>query len=734
MAVKSNPLNPRQRLLIFAGTLVLWLFVICGRLVYLQIFSYGDFVQRAAHQQQRTIDVAPSRGIIYDRNGHELAMSVEVDSIYAVPSDIPDQATTASLLGRILQEDPHELLARMKSSHSFAWIARKVDASTSDRIRALNLKGINFQKESKRYYPKRELAAQTLGYVGLDDEGLGGLERSFDARLRGKPGKMLISMDARRKWFGRVERQPEPGENLVLTIDEKIQYLAERQLEAAMKQTHAVAGTVIVQNPHTGEILALANYPTFNANTFNKSDVQALKNRAVSDVYEPGSTFKVVTLAAALEEKLTRPEEVFDCENGSIVINNLRIHDHKPYGLLTVSQILANSSDVGAIKVALRLGDERFDHYIRAFGFGRQTGIELPGETRGLAKPVSRWSKVSIGAISMGQEIGVSALQLISMISTIANDGVYTPPRLVAGSVDSGKNSDGRLQQVVFHPGEQHRVISTLTAAEMKKMLEGVVLYGTGTRALLDGYTVAGKTGTAQKIDPRSGTYSRTNYIASFAGFAPVNNPAISVEVILDSPLGDHEGGGASAPVFARVAQGTLEYLNVPHDAEINDRRRQTLHASVKPEDTNDSSPDRLGDTTAIADNAPTDNEAETSAQSSASAANTAKPAAAHVMTASLKVKNKNSDQAAQTMAQQLTPVTPAANSSPPPRGTVIVDIGGGAVAPSLLGLPVRTALETAQQAGIEIDIVGSGVAREQFPPPGARLAPGAHVSVRFAR
>ncbi|HZR29967.1 MAG TPA: penicillin-binding protein [Terriglobales bacterium] len=733
MAVKGNPLNPRQRLLIFAGILVLWLLIICGRLVYLQIFSYGDFVQRAARQQQRTIDVAPSRGIIYDRSGHELAMSVAVDSIYAVPSEIPDQATAASLLGRILQEDPHELLARMKSSRSFAWIARKVDPATSDRIRALNLKGISFQKESKRYYPKRELAAQTLGYVGLDDEGLGGLERSFDARLRGKPGKMLISMDARRKWFGRVERQPEPGENLVLTIDEKIQYLAERQLEAAMKQTHAVAGTVIVQNPHTGEILALANYPTFNANTFNKSDVQALKNRAVSDVYEPGSTFKVVTLAAALEEKLTRPEEVFDCENGSIVINNLRIHDHKPYGLLTVSQILANSSDVGAIKVALRLGDERFDHYIRAFGFGRQTGIELPGETRGLAKPVSRWSKVSIGAISMGQEIGVSPLQLISMISTIANDGLYPAPRLVAGSLEPGRNPDGRLQQVVFHPVEQQRVISTLTAAEMKKMLEGVVLYGTGTRAILDGYTSAGKTGTAQKMDPRSGTYSRSNYIASFAGFAPVNNPAISVAVILDSPVGEHEGGNAAAPVFARIAQQTLEYLNVPHDAEINDRRRQLLRASVKPDDTNDSSPDRLGDTTAIADNLPADTETVTSAISAATT-NTAKPAAAHVIPASLKLKDKNNSQAAQTVAQQLTTVKPVANSVPPSRGTVIVDIGGSTVAPSLLGLPVRAALETAQQAGIEIDIVGSGLAREQFPPPGARLAPGAHVSVRFAR
>ncbi|PYX90366.1 MAG: penicillin-binding protein, partial [Acidobacteria bacterium] len=620
MAVKANSLSPLQRLLIFAGILVLWLLVICGRLVYLQIFSYGDFVQRAARQQQRTIDVAPSRGIIYDRNGHELAMSIEVDSIYAVPSEVPDQATTASLLGRILQEDPHELLARMKSSHSFAWIARKVDASTSDRIRALNLKGINFQKESKRYYPKRELAAQTLGYVGLDDEGLGGLERSFDSRLRGKPGKMLISMDARRKWLGRVERRPESGENLVLTIDEKIQYLAERELNAAMKQTHALAGTVIVQNPRTGEILALANYPTFNANAFSKSDAQALKNRAVSDVYEPGSTFKVVTLAAALEEKLTTPEEIFDCENGSIMINNLRIHDHKPFGALSVSQILALSSDVGAIKVALRLGDERFDQYIRAFGFGRPTGIELPGETRGLTKPVNRWSKVSIGAISMGQEIGVSALQLVSMISTIANDGVYTAPRLVAGALEPGKTAEGGPQKVVFHPGQQHRVISTLTAAEMKRMLEGVVLYGTGKRAILDGYTSAGKTGTAQKIDPHSGTYSRTNYIASFAGFAPINNPAISVEVILDSPQGEHEGGSAAAPVFARVAQQTLEYLNVPHDAEINERRRQLLRASVKPEETNDSSPDRLGDAAAIAESEPANSRTTTLAQDSAPA------------------------------------------------------------------------------------------------------------------
>src|SRR5262249_58032607 len=277
-------------------------------------------------------------------------------------------------------------------------------------------------------YPKRELAAQVLGYVGLDDEGLGGVERQFDPKLAGKPGKMLISMDAKQHWFGRVEKSPDPGENVVLTLEEKIKYIAERELEKAMGEAHGEAGTIVVQNPHTGEVLALANRPNFNPNTFNTADPRSFKNRAVSDIYEPGSTFKIVTLAAALEEKLTNPDEVIDCQMGSIELNGRTIHDHKPYGPLTVSQILANSSDVGAIKLALRLGEDRFDRYIRAFGFGSQTGIELPGETRGLSKPASRWSKVSIGAISMGQEIGVSPLQLIAMASTIATDRPFLPP------------------------------------------------------------------------------------------------------------------------------------------------------------------------------------------------------------------------------------------------------------------------------------------------------------------
>ena len=601
----STPRNSaNKRLYLLGAILVLWAGAICLRLVYLQIFRYGDFEQRAQRQQQRTTEVAARRGIIYDRAGRELAMSVSVDSVFAVPVDIPDLAGTISLVARITKADPRELLAKCKAARTFCWLARKADAETADRIRAMNLRGIYFQKESKRFYPKRELAAQVLGYVGMDDEGLSGIERADDDELQGKPGRMLISVDARRKWFGSVEKQPDPGENVVLTIDEKIQYIAERELETAMQQTHAESGTVVVENPKTGEILALANRPTFNPNLARDITPQKLKDHAVSDVYEPGSTFKVVTIAAALEEKLTHPSEVFDCQMGSIVINGMRIRDSKPHGLLSVAGILAESSDVGAIKIALRLGEERFYKYIRAFGFGQHTGIELPGETRGLSKPLNRWSKVSIGAISMGQEIGVTPLQLVGMISTIANDGVWVAPRIVAGTTEPR----GTPQMVAFHPGVQRRVISPMTAAQMKQMMQGVVLHGTGKKAILEGYSSAGKTGTAQKVDPATHAYSHTKYVASFAGFAPINDPAITVAVILDSAVGLHQGGQVSAPVFQRVTQQVLEYLHTPHDVELPPSRQVLLaERRVKDQDVEEGSPDRLGDTLDASDIPPAD-------------------------------------------------------------------------------------------------------------------------------
>jgi cell division protein FtsI/penicillin-binding protein 2 len=720
----QTPQIANKRLYILAGFLLFWFLVICGRLVWLQVVNYGDYTQRAAKQQQRSIEVSPVRGNIYDRRGNELAMTVNVDSVFAVPSEVPDIHSAAQVLGRVLKADSSEIESHMRGSRAFAWVARKIDNATSARIRALNLKGIYFQKESKRFYPKGELAAQVLGYVGLDDDGLGGVEREFQAKLTGKPGKMLITMDNRRKWLGRVEKQPDPGENVVLTIDEKIQYIAERELARAIGDTHAEAGTVVVQNPHTGEVLALANWPTFNPNIFNKVNPQALKNRSVSDVYEPGSTFKLVTLAAALEEKITNPDEVIDCQMGSIVLNGLRIHDHKAYGGLTVTQILEKSSDVGAIKLALRLGEERFDRYIRAFGFGTQTRIELPGETRGLTKPVSRWSKVSIGAISMGQEIGVSPVQLAAMVSMIANDGVYIAPRIVAGTTAPRSTP----QLIAFHPAMGRRVISSLTAAEMKRMMEGVVLRGTGTKAILDGYSSAGKTGTAQKIDA-SGRYSHRQHIASFAGFAPVNDPAVTVLVVLDSPAGGYpkDGGGeAAAPVFARIAQQVLAYMNVPHDVELQDPKRMWLRAHTKEDEVYEAAPDYIASEQERGDVPPAPR---------TQAPATPAPAPQDPRLRTVAAASKSTSAGSSTANAPPATVQPASFKAPEqPRGTVVLDVAGGTLVPDFRGKSLRAALEEAESAGLELDVSGSGVGQEQSPAAGSRIPPGGHVSVHFGR
>ena len=417
-------LGKNSRLYLLGAILLLWFVAICGRLVYLQIFSYGKFVKQAGHQQQRAIPLAAKRGIIYDRAGRELAMSVMVDSAFAVPSEVKDLPTAISLITRITGDDYNVVLADCRAHKTFCWVARKADDQTIQRISSLRLQGIHLQKEPKRFYPARDLAAQVLGSVGMEDTGQSGIEHEYDDQLRGRPGKMFISVDARKQWFSDVETQPDPGDNVVLTIDKNIQYIAEKELEQAIHDTQSIAGTVIVENPHTGEILALANRPTFNPNLRKQITPGALTNRAVSYVYEPGSAFKVVTLSAALEEKVTTPDELIDCQMGSIVYNRMRIRDSKAHGVLPVWGVLAESSNVGTIKIALRLGEERYYKYIRAFGFGQQTGIELPGETRGITKPPSRWSKVSIAAISIGQEVGVSPIQLAAVMSTFANDGV----------------------------------------------------------------------------------------------------------------------------------------------------------------------------------------------------------------------------------------------------------------------------------------------------------------------
>jgi cell division protein FtsI (penicillin-binding protein 3) len=727
----SNTSNAaRFRLYALTGFLCFWLLAICLRLVYLQIFCYGDFERRAQHQQQRSFELSPKRGVIYDRAGHELAMSIQVDSAFIVPTETPDLPNVISLITRITNDDPRVVLADCQAHKTFCWVARKADAETIQRISALHLQGIHFQKEPKRFYPKRELAAQVLGYVGTEDQGLSGLERQFNQQLQGKPGKLMISVDARKRWFASVEQESKPGNNLVLTIDQNIQAIAERELERGMEATKAIAGTVVVENPHTGEILALTNRPTFNPNNRREIRPESLKDHAVSDIFEPGSTFKMVTISAGLEEKVTRPDEMFDCQMGSIVINGMRIRDSKPHGMLSVADIIAESSDVGAIKVGMRLGNDRFYKYIRAFGFGRQTGIELPGETRGMTKPVDRWSKVSFAAISMGQEIGISAVQLTSLISTIANDGVRVPARIVAGTI-APQNAP---QTIAFQPVEGTRVISSLTAAQMRQMLQGVVLHGTGRKALLEGYSSAGKTGTAQKVDPATGAYSKTKYVASFAGFAPINNPQIAVVVILDSAVGLHQGGQVSAPVFQRIVQQVLEYQHVPHDVELPPSRQVLLaRRNVPDKNLEESSPDHLGASLDMTEAAAETLMAQAQSKPAAGSSAASSTHSAHVVPTALTQRAQAHAEFAMansSSSQAEDAVTKLASSR-----TVVLDVEeGGIEMPSFIGKNVRGALEAAQAAGLDLDAVGSGVAREQSPQPGARVPAGARVLVRFAR
>jgi cell division protein FtsI (penicillin-binding protein 3) len=692
------PINVKSRLIKFGIFLFVWSLLIVGRLTWLQVLHYGEWMQRAQRQQQRTVEISPQRGIIYDRNGQELAMTVQVDSVFAVPSEIPDQRNTATILATLIGEDPDSVLERIQSQRNFAWVARKVDADTAERIRALGLHGIYFQKELKRFYPKRSLAAQVLGYVGMEDTGLAGIEHLYQNQLNGVKGRVVITMDARRKWFGHLEHPPEPGSNVVLTIDEKIQFIAEKELEQAMEETKALSGTVVVQNPRTGEILALANAPSFNPNLSREITPERLKNHAVSDVYEPGSVFKTVTYSSAFEEKLARPEEVINCDPGYIMVGGIRIHDSHHIGTVTLEKAYAESSDVGAVKMALRLGPERFYKHIQAYGFGQLTNVELPGETRGLVRKPERWAASSIGSMAIGQEVGVTPLQVVSMMSSIANDGVYSPPRIVAGVTPPNEG----YQRIEFHPQAQRRVLSSYTSAVMRRLTEEVVLEGTARRAILDGYTSAGKTGTAEKVDPRTHAYSKTDYVASFVGFAPVSNPAITIAVILDTPHGLHQGGQVCAPVFKRVAEQVLAYYGVPHDVEPkNTPARRALMARATEGDTEDSQP--------------------------------------HVPSDQLEFENLTTapasvpgNAAAMPAAQTLGTPSPAQINAR--GGTVVLDVGGGSTVPSLLGLSMRGAIESAHKAGFELQVVGSGTAREQQPPPGSYLPLGSKIAVRFSR
>jgi cell division protein FtsI/penicillin-binding protein 2 len=537
----------------------IWGAAIGARLYFLHVVHSADYKQRAERQQQRVLDVSPRRGIIYDRNGNELAASIKVDSVFAVPEEIENPVSTARTLSSLTGIRKEDLLEKFDSDKSFAWIKRKLTATEAAAIQNAKLPGIYFQKEDRRYYPKRDLAAHVLGYVNIDDDGMGGLEYKYNASVKGNSGRIVIMTDARGRRFQTVQQPPAPGANLITTIDENIQYIIEKELQAGVARTHAKGMSIIAMDPRSGEILGMANYPTFNPNEYARYSPTNWINRALSHVYEPGSTFKIATAAAALEENLTTPDEIIDCQMGSIVLYGHRIGDAHKYGLLSVKEIMQNSSNVGMIKLGLRIGDERFATYIDRLGFGRPTNIDLPGEERGLTKPASRWSKISIGAISMGQEIGVTPLQILGLVSAVANGGILYRPFVVKKVQDP--------QQGVISETESHgvRIISEATARQLQDMLEVVVTDGTARDSKLDGYRAAGKTGTAQKIDEH-GRYGGHKYVASFVGYAPASNPSLALIVVIDEPAGAYYGAQIAAPVFKSIAEQVLRYKSVPPD------------------------------------------------------------------------------------------------------------------------------------------------------------------------
>jgi cell division protein FtsI (penicillin-binding protein 3) len=633
-------------------------------------------------------------------------------------------------------------------------------------VRELNLKGVYFQKEFKRFYPNNDLAAQVLGYVGTDDAGLGGLEQKFDEEMHGEPGHMLTAVDARRHVLGSEESQPMPGENLVLSIDANIQYMAERALDAQVDKVKALHGTVVVQDPHTGQILALAVSPRFNPNDSKHMDASVLKNLAVSDVYEPGSTFKLVTYSAALDAAGVQPTDIVDCQFGAMTMYGRTLHDDRSdrFGQVTVQYALEHSSDVGAAKMALKLGNQKFYDYMRAFGFGDRSGIELPSETRGLLRNPKKWGATSILSMAIGQEIGVTPVQLVTMVSTIANGGVYMPPHVLLQSTDQMKG-DARLKPAGFRPSNQlpatlpdgaHRVISEMTSAKMRMMMQGIVVDGTGKEAALNGYSSAGKTGTAQKIDVLTHTYSHTKLVASFAGFAPVSNPAISIAVVIDTPTvgASKYGGAVSAPVFANVAQQVLEYLGVPHDQPLKTKKELL----VAQKDLVDDAPaDSTADLNAMFDDVnslPTDDPLRMPANAAGAVAEgNEKPVVATAPKVAEKTqgvmnllpkKVADAFQASDGTGSATTNAGDAAAHLSAPKdvptmqvkdkGAVVVNAGLRVPVPSFEGAALRSVVERADLVGLRVQAVGSGLAREQVPAAGTMVPAGTEVVVRFAR
>ena len=538
--------------------------------MFVQILRHAEYVARADRQYKRTVYPPAKRGDIVDRKGRVLATSVDADTIYAVPSEIENpEAAVARLCGALGDcngKERQALVDRLRRGSAFTYIRRQASLEDRRRVEDLNLEGVGFMKESRRFYPNRELGAHLLGYVGVDNVGLGGIEAAYDAQIRGKSGKLLVQTDARRHAFARFERPPTSGSTVELTIDAYLQHVAERELHAGVSENHAAGGSAIILDPHTGEILAMANEPTFNPNAYRDFSEVEWRNRAVQDLYEPGSTFKVVTASAAIDEQVMPISTFIDTNPGQIRFGPADVVQEdggRNLGVLSFTDVIVRSSNIGAIKIGFRVGTDRLSRYVQRFGFGRPISPDFPSENPGIVWDVAKWTERALASVSMGYQVGVTPLQMVTAVGSVANGGELVEPRVVRAIYRDSRRT-------AVQPKMLHRTISANTAASLTTIMEGVVERGTAKKAQIPGFTIAGKTGTAAKLI--NGRYSHSDYNASFVGFAPSRDPAVAIIVVVDSPHGSnsYHGGAVSAPIFKRIAQSTLQYLGVARNVDAD--------------------------------------------------------------------------------------------------------------------------------------------------------------------
>ena len=679
---KSRPDVALGRALLVAAFIGFWMLIVVARLVHLQFSQHEMLADRAKQQQQNALETTALRGELLDRQGKQLARSVNTVSLFLDPKglDAASLECTATELSRSLGFKYPDLLKEFREAQAknkrFVWIARRLEADQAEKVTSLGLPGLHSELEPKRYYPNGPLAAHVLGYVGLEGKGFGGVEQFYNSKIAGEPGRLFVERDAQGNAYESYEIASKPGQTVVLTIDQTIQHYAEQALSGAIQRSRAKSGTVIVLDPKSGEILALANAPSFDPNDVAAIKPATLSNWALQNIYEPGSTFKIIAFSAALEKNLVKPEDHIDCQMGAITVAGRVVHDHHPFGSLTITEALEKSSNVAAIKLGLRVGDATMYDYIRRFGFGSKTGVELPGETVGIVRKVERWQPSSIGSIAIGQEIGVTPVQMVAAFGALANDGVRIAPHLIR----EVRNAEGAV--VYRAQPEQRRVVSAQTATSLRGMLEGVTLTGTAKKAQLDGYSAAGKTGTAQKIDPKTKAYSSTKFVGSFVGFAPLSNPRVVIIVVIDEPAGAYHGGDVAAPVFREVAEVILPGLDVEPDIEVKSAPQFVAQAPEDPE-----------------------------------------------KAAKLREEQEKAE-------QQRKATLPTVDNNGGRGGEVVYAVGtkNAMLMPDLRGRSVRDVARTCQQLGLQVEARGEGKVFKQSPAAGTEVSTGQTIYVDFGR